>query len=84
MRWISSIIGLQQELVIHIDKLTIRSEVPSQSVERLSVVGKVILQTSNISSQAKTSQSLKGVSATPRDIQEESRSDIKLQNIHQA
>jgi len=35
--WISSIISLQQGLVVYIDKLNERSEVPSQSVEELSV-----------------------------------------------
>jgi len=80
---ISSIIGLHQELVIQIDKLKIWSEVPSRSVERSSVVGKVIPQTSNITSQAKISQRVRGVSAMPRDIQEESRSNIILWNIHQ-
>jgi len=56
--WISSIIGLQQGLAIHIDNLKNQSE---------NIV---------IIDQERMCQNTPRVSATPRDIQEESRPDI--------
>jgi len=67
--WISSIIGLQQGLVIHIDNLKKRSEVPAQGTGRSTV--------STINQQS-IDQSVRQVSTTLRDAEEESRSNTNF------
>jgi len=79
--WISSIIGLQQRFIVHVDNLKVRSEIPSRSIEGLSVGGETTPQATNALSQNRNSQSIARVSATPQDIQEESRSKIGSPHI---
>jgi len=69
--WISSIIGLQQRLVDHIDKLRDRPE-----------AGQCIPQVTGTVGQSQANQLIRRISATPRDNQEESRCGVDLQNIH--
>jgi hypothetical protein len=75
--WISSIIGLQPELVIHIDNLRNRSnqgDRQRQGSEPASKASKPDNYRENSCSRA--------VSSTPRDLQEESRNRIDYQQIH--
>jgi len=63
-------------LIVHFDRLKERSEVPSRSVKRLPIAFEAASRI------LRTCQSDREISATPRDIKEESRADIELQNIH--
>jgi len=71
--WISSIIGLQQELIIYIDNLKSRSDIP---IREATPQAKDMICKINISRRGKE------VSVTPRDIQENSRLDNELGHIH--
>jgi len=69
--WIWPIICLQQRLVNHIDSLKERLEAGKYTPRLTGTVG-----------QSQANQLIERISATPRDNQEKSRSDIDLQHIH--
>jgi len=73
--WISSILGLQQGLIVHIDNLRIQSEVPSVKVSR-----GVLRSQGNISTSEY--ESLRKVTVMPRHVQEESRFPNKSRCVH--
>jgi len=69
--WIVSIIGLQQELIDHIDHQRVRSEVRSQEIRELPMVREVTCQAETKEDQLDNNQNNRALSATPRDIQED-------------
>jgi len=75
--WLASIIGLEQGLVKHIDNLESRSYILPQ--EPAPVLQKEISTTSIKEAIGKLSRE---ISATPRDIQEDSRSCIRTNYVH--
>jgi len=80
--WISSIIGLQQGLVNYIDTLRVRSEELPQDIKESPENREALSQNKNKISRTNTGQYDREISATPRDIQEDSRSRIELDYIH--
>jgi len=80
--WLASIIGLKEGLITYIDQLRIRLEVSSPTIEGLSVAVEAVPKVTSTSSGDRTSQSVREISATPQDIQEESRTDIGMRHIH--
>jgi len=80
--WISSIIGLQQGLVNYIYTLRVRSEVPPQETKESPEDREALSQTKDKISRSNTGQYDREISATPRDIQEESRFRIELDCDH--
>jgi len=79
---ISSIIGLQQGLIIHIDNLKEQLEASSRVTEGLPKAIGVILKITNTSERILINQSDRKISTTPRDIHEESTTSNGLQDIH--
>jgi len=80
--WLASIIGLKEGLITYIDQLRIRLEVSSRTIEGLSVAVEAVPKVTSTSSRDRTSQSVREISVTPRDIQEVSRTDIGMRHIH--
>ena len=74
MWWISSIIGLQQGLIVHIDNLKVRSELPSQEDRRICLASEAPPQAQESDHSIDTNRYQKEVAVTPRDIQEDPRS----------
>jgi len=85
VRWLASIIGLEQGLIICINNLQIRSELPGS----VPITNKGLSLASEASPQARekvnpinTNQHDRDVSTTPRDIQEDPRSSSNSNQIH--
>jgi hypothetical protein len=75
--WLASIIGLEQELINHIDKL--------QSQIEVRISAELLPEDTPCAKEdrdTKANQDLRGVSITPRDIQEDPRSRAVSDNIH--
>jgi len=79
--WVSSIIELQQGLIVHINNLQIRSEIHSQE-GGISLARKAPPQARERSHSVYTNVHQRELSETPRDIQEDPRSSIISDNIH--
>ena len=73
--WISSMIGLQQGLILHIDNLRIRSEIRSQG-GGISLAREAPPQVRERSHSVDTNFNRREVSVTPQDIQEHRRFSI--------
>jgi len=76
--WLASIMGLEQGLVIYLDNIQSRLEV-AVAAEELSEDTPCAEADRDI----KINCNPRGVSTTPRDIQEDSRSRATLDNVHQ-
>jgi len=80
--WISSITGLQQRLVVHIDNLRNQSEVSLVKVNALSEGLVALVHKRNQLFPVATSQQAREISMVPRDNQEESRISYESRYIH--
>jgi len=78
--WISSMIGLQQGLIVHIDILRIRSEIRSQG-GGISLACDAPPQARERSHCVDTNVPGREMSVTPRDIQEDAGPSIAFDNI---
>jgi len=79
--WISSMIGLQQGLIIHINNLPIRSEIRSQG-GGISLAREAPPQARERCPSGDVNVHGREVSVIPWDIQEDPRSSIASDNIH--
>jgi len=82
VRWLASIIGLEQALITYIDNLRIRSEVSLAEDEEWLAGSTTPIQEGRRLSPFATGCEDKGISTVPRDIQEESRSIDETRHIH--
>jgi len=71
--WLALIIGLEQELTIHIDNLRIRSSIAPQEVQQ-PLISEAI--------QVNKIQLKRAVSTTPRDLADDSRQPVEPDHIY--